>query len=117
MSTSAWILGLVQLIFIINFFVSLKKGKKAEDIGIEAAERLKNEMSYGAPVDEYLADNLVPLVALFGGRFRASKITNHLLTNVYVVEQFLGKGLVTVDSGSRIIESKGWNPTGEVMEP
>ena len=30
MSYSAWILGLAQLIFIVNFFVSLKKGKKVE---------------------------------------------------------------------------------------
>jgi cytochrome c oxidase subunit 1 len=36
MSCSAWILGLAQLIFIVNFFVSLKKGQKASDNPWEA---------------------------------------------------------------------------------
>ena len=31
MSYSAWLLGLTQLIFIVNFFVSMKKGKKVSD--------------------------------------------------------------------------------------
>jgi cytochrome c oxidase subunit I len=31
MSISAWILGAAQLLFIINFFLSLKTGKKASD--------------------------------------------------------------------------------------
>ena len=90
-----------------------ERGKKAEDIGIESAERFKNEMGYGSPVDEYLSDNLIPLVALFGGSFKASKISNHLLTNVYVVEMFLGKGIITVDHQTRIIESRGWDHTME----
>lgn len=87
-----------------------EKGKKAEDVGIEAAERLRNEISYNAPVDEFLADNLVPLLALFGGKAKVSKVTNHLLTNVYVVEKFLGEGIVKVDRESRMMESAGWEP-------
>lgn len=68
-----------------------EKGKRAEEIGKEAAERLINEINYKAPVDEYLADNLIPYMALFGqnGKFRAAKISNHALTNIYVVEKFL----------------------------
>lgn len=36
MSYSAWILGLAQLLFIVNFFMSLKNGKKANDNPWEA---------------------------------------------------------------------------------
>ncbi len=84
------------------------RDKKADDVGLEAAERLKNEIKYDAPVDEYLADNLIPFLAIFGGSFKASKITNHLLTNVYVVEKFLGEGIVRVDRENRLIESDGY---------
>ncbi|MFC1733542.1 RNA 3'-terminal phosphate cyclase [candidate division KSB1 bacterium] len=68
-----------------------EKGKRAEEVGKEAAERLINEINYKAPVDEYLADNLVPYLALFGqnGKYKAAKISNHTLTNIYVVEKFL----------------------------
>jgi RNA 3'-terminal phosphate cyclase (GTP) len=80
-------------------------GKTAETVGKEAADRLINEINYKAPVDEYMADNLVPYIALFGGRVRVSKISNHCLTNIYVVKQFLGD-VIDVDNEKRIIYSK-----------
>jgi len=66
-----------------------ERGKKAEIVGKEAAERLMNEIDYNAPIDEYLADNIIPLLGLFGGKIKVAKISNHLLTNIYVVEKFL----------------------------
>jgi len=68
-----------------------EKGKSAEAVGKEAAERLLNEIAYGAPIDEYLADNLIPFLAFVGGAIKVSKISNHTHTNIAVVEQFLGK--------------------------
>ncbi len=59
----------------------------AEDVGKKAALKLKEELSYGAPVDSVLADNLVPWL-IFGGKFKASKITEHTQTNNWVVNQF-----------------------------
>jgi RNA 3'-terminal phosphate cyclase (GTP) len=66
-----------------------EKGKRSEEVGKEAAERLIKEISYGAPVDEYLADNLMPFLGLFGGKIKVAKISDHTLTNIYVVEKFL----------------------------
>ena len=68
-----------------------EKGKPAEDVGRAAAQKLIDEINSGAPVDENLADNLIPFLALFGGSIKISKISNHTLTNIYVAEQFLGK--------------------------
>ncbi|MBI2133560.1 RNA 3'-terminal phosphate cyclase [Candidatus Woesearchaeota archaeon] len=67
------------------------RGKRAEDVGREAAESLVSEISSGAPVDKYKADQLLPFLALFGGRIRVSQVTPHCLANIYVIEQFLGK--------------------------
>ncbi|MBW3015112.1 RNA 3'-terminal phosphate cyclase [Candidatus Woesearchaeota archaeon] len=78
-----------------------ERGKRSEIIGREAAERLLNEINYKAPVDEYLADNLIPFL-IFGGKFKAAKISNHALTNIYTVENFFGR-MFDVDNKQRII--------------
>jgi RNA 3'-terminal phosphate cyclase (ATP) len=52
-----------------------------------------------------MGDNLVPYVALFGGKINVAKISNHTLTNIYVVKQFLGD-VIEVDKEKRIISSK-----------
>lgn len=66
-----------------------ERGKKAEIVGEEAAKKLAEEINSGAAVDEHLADNLIPFLGLFGGKIKTSKISNHTLTNIYVVEKFL----------------------------
>jgi len=66
-----------------------KPGKRAEAVGSEAAEQLKGEIDSGAPVDYRLADSLVPLIGLFGGRFKTSRISEHTRSNISVVEKFL----------------------------
>lgn len=66
-----------------------EKGKRSEDIGKVASEQLLNEIDSKAPVDKHLADNLIPFIALIGGKIRVSEITTHTLTNIYVCEQFL----------------------------
>ena len=83
-----------------------EKGRKAEDIGKEAGERLLGLLNSGMPADPFLADQLIPFIALFGGAIRASEITMHTRANIYVCEQFLGK-IFEVDEGRRIIRSKG----------
>lgn len=82
-----------------------ERGKRAEEVGKEAAERLINEINYKAPVDEYLADNLIPFLALFNGQIKVAKISNHSLTNIYVVEQFLGN-IFEVDKENGVISVK-----------
>ncbi|HSU72898.1 MAG TPA: RNA 3'-terminal phosphate cyclase [Candidatus Binatia bacterium] len=66
-----------------------QKGFPAENVGKTAAKRLQDAMNAGAPVDAYLADNLIPFLALAGGVIRAEKVTAHTRTNIEVVHQFL----------------------------
>jgi RNA 3'-terminal phosphate cyclase (GTP) len=68
-----------------------EKGKPAEVVGKEAAINLLGEINEKAVVDQHLADNLIPLLALTKGSIKTSKITEHTKTNIYTVEQFLGK--------------------------
>lgn len=66
-----------------------EKNKKAEDVGKEAADNLLKEIGSGAAVDKHLADQLIPFIALAGGIIKASEITNHVRSNIYVAENFL----------------------------
>ena len=84
-----------------------ERGKRAEEVGKEAADKLLEEVESKAPVDKHLADNLIPFLALMGSRIKVSKITNHTLTNIYVCEQFLGK-IFEVDEKNRIIKNKAF---------
>jgi RNA 3'-phosphate cyclase len=66
-----------------------ERGKKAEAVGIEAAETLLSLISSSAPVDEHLCDQLIPYMAVAGGVIRTNKITDHTLSNIHVAEQFM----------------------------
>lgn len=73
-------------------FTSLgARGKRAETVGAEAAEDLCRHLSSGAALDPHLADQLVPYLALCRreSTFTTSRITRHLLTNLWVVGLFL----------------------------
>jgi RNA 3'-terminal phosphate cyclase (ATP) len=64
--------------------------KKAEDVGKEAARNLMSALKTQACVDEYAEDQLLPYMALAGsGELRVHKLTNHTLTNIWVIEKFL----------------------------
>ena len=46
-------------------------------------------------VDKHLADQLLlPLILGKGGRFTTTEPSPHLLTNIFVVEQFMGSRVV-----------------------
>ena len=76
--------------FILGADLIGEKGKPAEEVGSEAAKMLIEEINSGAHVDEHLADNLVPFLAMFKGSMKVSKISKHTLANIYTAEQFLG---------------------------
>ncbi|MBU0472196.1 MAG: RNA 3'-terminal phosphate cyclase [Nanoarchaeota archaeon] len=65
------------------------KGKKAEEVGREAALNLKKEISSKAVIDQYLTDQLIPMLGIVRGAVKTSKVTNHTKSNIYVTEQFL----------------------------
>ena len=79
-----------------------KKGKLSEVVGAEAVKKLHEDWSSGATVDRHLADHLIPLMALVGGEIKVPQFTGHLLTNIWVCEQFLGK-VFEMDKEERII--------------
>jgi len=68
------------------------RGKRAEIVGQEAAQDLTEEINSKAPVDHHLGDQLLPFMALTqNSSIKVSKITNHMKSNIYVIEKFLGK--------------------------
>lgn len=78
-----------------------EKGKRAEQVGKQAAEKLIKEIKYNAAVDKHTADNLIPFL-VFGGKIKTSEITNHTKTNIWICEKFLGK-LFNIDEDKKII--------------
>ena len=66
--------------------------KPSEAVGTEAAEELLKEVEAQATIDVHLADMLVPYVALAKGSsaFTTRKITEHIDTNIWLVEKILG---------------------------
>jgi len=67
-----------------------KLGKRAEDVGKEAALGLLKEQKSDACLDKYLADQILPYLALASGKSQisVSEITNHCKTNIWVIEKF-----------------------------
>ncbi|MEM4244995.1 MAG: RNA 3'-terminal phosphate cyclase [Candidatus Nanoarchaeia archaeon] len=64
-------------------------GKKAEFVGEEAANNLIQDFEHGC-VDRFTSDQLLPYMAISGcGKFLSSKITDHVRTNAFVIEQFM----------------------------
>ncbi|MBU4447762.1 MAG: RNA 3'-phosphate cyclase [Proteobacteria bacterium] len=68
------------------------RGKPAEQVADEAAEAYLAFRASGAALDRHLADQILIYLALAKGpsRFTTEAVTSHLLTNVWVIEQFLG---------------------------
>lgn len=68
-----------------------ERGKRAEEVAREACEDfLAFHLSSGA-LDPRLADQIIPYLALAKGEssFTTSRITQHLLTNIWLVKQLL----------------------------
>ena len=85
--------------FIIAQFENIKAGfgslgaigKRAETVGEEAARDFLEFFQEDAAIEPHLSDQLVLYMALAKGKsqYTASKITRHLLTNIWVIKQFL----------------------------
>jgi RNA 3'-terminal phosphate cyclase (ATP) len=69
-----------------------ERGKKAELVGEEAAKNFLNYNSASACFDHHLADQIVLYLAVAKGEssFTTAEISGHLLTNLWVIEKFLG---------------------------
>jgi RNA 3'-terminal phosphate cyclase (ATP) len=75
-----------------------RRGRRAEAVADEAVDGLLDFLSRGAAVDDHLADQLVPFLAL--GRddstFTCPTLTSHLQTVAWLVEQFVDARIALV---------------------
>jgi RNA 3'-terminal phosphate cyclase (ATP) len=69
-----------------------ERGKPAERVGEDAADKLLQEIRSNAPVDRHLGDILIPYMAVAEGKseIQVSEVTMHTLTNIKVAELVLG---------------------------
>lgn len=83
-----------------------RMGKRAEDVGKEAALELIKESKTNACLDKYLADQILPFIALVEGKSNVSvsEITEHSKIIIQIIEKFL-KGKFEIKEN--IIS---WNP-------
>ena len=90
-----------------------ERGKTAERVGTEAAERLISQIKTGAYVDLHTADNLVLPCSLASGTssFTVSRLTLHTLTAVEVAKSIVSAKIVVEGSegkpGRITIEGRG----------
>ncbi len=83
----------------------LERGKKSEIIGKEVADKFVKEISSEAAVDSHLADQLIQFMGLLPeSEIFTSKVTNHSLTNFYVVEKFLPVGFKVNKNNIKVLE-------------
>lgn len=72
-----------------------ERGKPAEKVGEGAARMLKAQMDSGACLDRWMADQILPFLALAAvqtgkpSEVSVAEVTNHALTNAWVIEKFL----------------------------
>ncbi|MCD6108227.1 MAG: RNA 3'-terminal phosphate cyclase [Thermoplasmata archaeon] len=70
-----------------------EKGLPAENIGETAARNIVNEITSGATLDTYAADQLLPYMALAKERgesvFLVRNLSNHAKTNMWLIKHFL----------------------------
>jgi len=63
-------------------------GKRAELVGEEAAIELLRHLSISAPLDRYMADQIIPYMAIHGSStVKIAELTSHTLTNIYAAEK------------------------------
>ncbi len=81
-----------------------EKRKPSEVVGEEAGFKLKEEIRYRSTVGEHLADQLIPFMALANGKSEiiAPSLTDHIKTNIWLCEKFLGTKFETKEEGENI---------------
>jgi RNA 3'-terminal phosphate cyclase (ATP) len=69
-----------------------RRGKKAEDVARGAVEELRDYLFSEGCLDPHLADQIAVYLGLVkgGSIFTTTRITKHLLTNLWVLQQLLG---------------------------
>jgi RNA 3'-terminal phosphate cyclase (ATP) len=84
-----------------------RPGRRSESIGRYVAQGLIEDINTGAAVDRYIADQVIIYAGLAEGvsRYSIPRITEHVETNLWLIEEFLGAR--TKISDNLIIEIEG----------
>lgn len=80
------------------------RGKRAEEVGNEAAEGLIRQISSRAALDEWMADQILPFLGVADGDSLVSfsRPSSHFTTNLWLMEQLpLGKTFKWWEEGGR----------------
>lgn len=90
-----------------------ERGKPAERVGAEAGRACAQFLTSSASVDQHLADQLALYAALAQGEtcYVTERVTEHLRTNLWAVEQFLAASL-RCDEGTGTVVIGGVGFTG-----
>ncbi len=72
-----------------------ERGKPSEQVGAEAARDLIETIQTGASFDKYMSDQIMPFMGLYGGVFRYAELTDHMKTNIKIVEKITEKKFTT----------------------
>lgn len=70
-----------------------------EQLAEEVSNKLIDNIDSHAPVDEWLGDQLIPLMAILGGKIKVPNITKHMKSNMKVCEMFFDKKFKVGDNG------------------
>ena len=86
--------------------------RTSEDIGRHVGRSLIEDLATGATVDRYLADQLIFYAALADGvsEYRIPRLTEHVETNLWLVERILG-AKTEVNKNLVKIQGIGYYPT------
>jgi RNA 3'-terminal phosphate cyclase (ATP) len=79
-------------------------GVEPETVGENAVERFEAFEDVDAAVDEFLADQLLPVLAVAGGEVRAPEVTTHVETCVDLLAEF-GYDVAVEDEGDTVLLS------------
>lgn len=90
--------------------------RTSEDIGRYVARNLIEDLATGATVDRYLADQLIFYAALADGvsQYRIPRLTEHIETNLWLVESILG-AKTEVDENLVKIQGIGYSFGGSTI--
>ena len=92
-----------------------ERSKRAEQVADSACDEFEQYVSSGAVLDKHLADQIILPMALAEGtsQFTTAEVTQHLLTNIWVIGQLLPEATVEVEGdvgkpGKVTIEGAGF---------
>lgn len=68
-----------------------ERGVRSEQVVERLVKSVREYLTHGAPVGEYMSDQIpIPLALAGGGSFRIEQLSRHATTNMDVIRTFLG---------------------------